>query len=100
MDTISPLLPAPQNGHAQPLHTIPAGIIGLGHYEPARILTNFDLEKMVETNDEWIRDRTGIAQRHIVADDESTADIAFNAAQKALENANIGADEIDLIIVA
>jgi 3-oxoacyl-[acyl-carrier-protein] synthase-3 len=100
MDTISPLLPSPQNGLSVPPRSIPAGIIGLGHYEPSRILTNFDLEKMVETNDEWIRDRTGISQRHIVAEDESTADIAFNAAKKALENARIGADQIDLVIVA
>lgn len=77
-----------------------AGIIGLGHYAPAKVLTNFDLEKMIETSDQWIRERTGIVQRHIVADDETTADIAFQAAQNALQDAGIEAGEIDLIIVA
>ena len=100
MDPISPPLPAPQNGHVAPHSSVPAGISGLGHFAPAQILSNFDLEKIVETSDEWIRTRTGIHQRHIVADDESTADIAFQAAQKALEDAQIGADQIDLIIVA
>ncbi len=77
-----------------------AGITGLGHFAPARILTNFDLEKIVETSDEWIRSRTGISQRHIASDDESTTDIAFEAARRALEDAGLRADEIDLIIVA
>ncbi len=93
MDSNSPFSPAP----GAPLF---AGISGLGHFAPERILTNFDLEKIVDTSDEWIRSRTGIKQRHIAADDESTADIAFQAAQKALEDAGIGASEIDLIIVA
>ncbi|RYG75532.1 ketoacyl-ACP synthase III [bacterium] len=100
MDTISPSLAASQSGQSRTPSLIPAGIIGLGHYEPEHIRTNFDLEKMVETNDEWIRDRTGISQRHIVADDESTADIAYHAAVKALENAKLTAADIDLIIVA
>ncbi|HEX9998501.1 MAG TPA: beta-ketoacyl-ACP synthase III [Abditibacterium sp.] len=100
MDSLSPLLPAPQNGHVAPLFPIPAGISGLGHFAPTQILSNFDLEKIVETSDEWIRARTGIHQRHIVADDESTADIAYQAALKALDDAKLGADQIDLIIVA
>lgn len=100
MDTLSPFQPAPQNGHVAPRTLIPAGITGLGHYAPKRVLTNFDLEKIVETNDEWIRSRTGIAQRHIVAEGESTADIAYNSAVSALADANISAEEIDLIIVA
>ena len=90
------------NSTFSPAPSVPlcAGISGLGHYAPERILTNFDLEKIVETSDEWIRTRTGIRQRHVVAEGESTADIAFHAAQKALEDAGIGASEIDLIIVA
>ncbi|HEX8464516.1 MAG TPA: beta-ketoacyl-ACP synthase III [Abditibacterium sp.] len=86
---------------AAPISTsVPAGILGLGHFAPAKILTNFDLEKIVETSDEWIRSRTGIAQRHIANEGESTADIAHQAALNALEDAKISASEIDLIIVA
>jgi 3-oxoacyl-[acyl-carrier-protein] synthase-3 len=99
MDTISPSFTASQSGQSLPPSLLQAGITGLGHYEPERILTNFDLEKIVDTNDEWIRSRTGIAQRHVVAEDQSTADIAFHAATKALENAGLGVDAIDLIIV-
>lgn len=100
MDTSSPLLPASQNGQMAPRALVPAGIVGLGHFAPARILTNFDLEKIVETNDEWIRSRTGIAQRHLVSNGESTADLAYQAALGALQDARIGADSLDLIIVA
>ncbi len=75
-------------------------IIGTGSYLPEKILTNHDLEQTVDTNDEWIRSRTGITQRHIAASDQSASDLAFNASQKALEMAKINADEIDLIIVA
>ena len=74
-------------------------IIGHGHYLPSNIVTNEDLSKTVETNDEWITDRTGIKQRHIV-EDEHTSDLAFHAAEMALKTANISATEIDLIIVA
>ncbi|MBW3636974.1 MAG: beta-ketoacyl-ACP synthase 3, partial [Armatimonadetes bacterium] len=100
MDTSSPLLPAPQNGILAPRGLVPAGITGLGHFAPTRILTNFDLEKIVETNDEWIRSRTGIAQRHIISPGETTTDLAYQAALGALEDAQIGAESLDLIIVA
>jgi len=75
-------------------------IAGTGSYLPEKVLTNHDLEKMVETNDQWIRERTGIKKRHIIADDETTTDLAFNAAEKAIEAAGISNDDIDLIIVA
>ena len=75
-------------------------IIGTGSYAPERILTNKDLEKMVDTSDEWIRTRTGIEERHIASENESASDMAYEASLKALEMANIQADEIDLIIVA
>lgn len=77
-----------------------AGILGLGKYIPERILTNFDLEKMVDTNDEWIRTRTGIEERRIARDDEYTHDMAYEAGKKAIENAGLTPDDIDLIIVA
>ncbi|MCL4125130.1 UNVERIFIED_CONTAM: hypothetical protein GTU68_004881, partial [Idotea baltica] len=75
-------------------------IIGTGSYLPSKILTNHDLEKTVDTNDQWIQDRTGIKKRHIVADNETTTDLAFNAATKAIEAAGISHDDVDLIIVA
>src|SRR5450432_1807702 len=75
-------------------------IIGTGSYLPERVLSNADLEKMVDTNDEWIVSRTGIKERRIAADDESTSDLAAKAALSAMENAGITADEIDLILVA
>ncbi len=77
-----------------------AGIIGIGRCLPEKILTNADLEKMVDTNDEWIRTRTGIEERRIAADDVDTSDMAYEAAVKALKDANITAEEIDLILVA
>ena len=76
------------------------GIIGLGRALPERILTNFDLEKMVDTNDEWIRTRTGIEERRIADDNTNTSDIAYEAAKKAIENANISPEDIDMILVA
>ena len=78
----------------------PAGLIGLGHYVPERVLTNADLEKLVETSNEWIVERTGIRERRIVAPDQSLADIAENAARAALKDANLTIEQIDLIIVA
>lgn len=75
-------------------------IAGTGSYLPEKVLSNHDLEKMVETSDQWIQDRTGIKKRHIVADNETTTDLAFNAAEKAIEAAGISSDDIDLIIVA
>jgi 3-oxoacyl-[acyl-carrier-protein] synthase-3 len=75
-------------------------IAGTGSYLPEKVLSNHDLEKMVETSDQWITERTGIKKRHIVADDETTTDLAYNAAVNAIEAAGIRNDEIDLIIVA
>ena len=74
-------------------------LIGLGHYLPAKVLTNDDLSHMVETSDEWIRTRTGICSRHIV-EDETTSVIAYIAAKNALENAKITAEDVDLLILA
>jgi 3-oxoacyl-[acyl-carrier-protein] synthase-3 len=74
-------------------------IAGTGKYLPERILTNADLEKMVETTDEWIRTRTGIERRHIVAENEFTSDLAYKAGVAALENAGLEPSDIDLVIV-
>lgn len=79
---------------------IKARIKGMGSYTPEKIYDNAYMESIVETNNEWIVQRTGIEQRHIAADDEYTSDLATKAAQKALENAGVTADMIDLIIVA
>ncbi len=76
------------------------GIIGVGEYLPARILTNKDLEKMVDTSDEWITTRTGIKQRRLVAKNEATSDLAIKAAKEALGNTKIKSQDLDLIIVA
>ena len=75
-------------------------IIGTGSYLPSKTLTNFDLEKMVETSHDWIVSRSGIIERHIAADDEMTSDLALHASRRAIEAAGISADEIDLVIVA
>ena len=75
-------------------------IRGTGAYLPHRVLTNDDLARMVDTSDEWIRERTGIEQRHIAADGELTSDLATAAAREALSNAGLGPDDVDLIIVA
>src|SRR5438034_1080854 len=75
------------------------GIVGLGIYLPPKKLTNFDLEKIVETSDEWIRSRTGIKERRI-ASSEKTSDLAIKAGQAALKDAKISVDKIDLILVA
>ncbi len=77
-----------------------AGIAGTGSYLPEKVLWNKDLEAMVETTDEWIRERTGIVKRHIAADGETTCDLAEKAARLAIEAAGIAASDIDLIIVA
>ena len=74
-------------------------IEGTGRYLPERILTNADLEKTIDTTDEWIRTRTGVEQRHIAADDENTSDLCLNAAKQAMEAAGVTADEIDLIVI-
>ena len=75
-------------------------IIGTGSYLPARVLTNYDLEKIVDTSHDWIVTRSGISERHFAADDEMTSDLALHASRRAIEAAGIQADEIDLIIVA
>jgi 3-oxoacyl-[acyl-carrier-protein] synthase-3 len=75
-------------------------IIGTGSYVPEKILTNEDLSRMVDTSDEWITTRTGIKERRIAAKDENTSDMATKAALKALEQAKIPPDEVDLILVA
>lgn len=76
------------------------GIIGVGEYLPEKILTNADLEKMVDTSDEWITTRTGIKERHQAGAGQATSDLAFEAAQQALKNAKLKAEDLDLIIVA
>lgn len=76
------------------------GIKGLGYYVPENIVTNFDLEKIVDTSDEWIRTRTGIEERRFAAQDEATSDLAYKAAIKAIETAKLDKEKIDLIIVA
>lgn len=73
-------------------------IAGTGSYLPEKVLTNTDLEKIVDTNDQWIRERTGIERRHIAADDQVTSDLAAEAAKKALSQANKSPQDIDLIV--
>jgi len=75
-------------------------IIGTGSYLPTKVLTNYDLEKIVDTTHDWIFSRSGIAERHFAADNELTSDLALQASTKAIEAAGITAEEIDLIIVA
>jgi len=75
-------------------------IIGTGSYLPERVVTNRDLEKIVDTNDEWIVSRTGIRERHYAADDQNASDLALDACKRALHAAHVQASEIDLIIVA
>lgn len=78
----------------------PVGIIGTGKYVPERILTNQELEQMVDTNDEWIVARTGIRERRIASPEEASSDLACKAAQIALDQAGITAEDLDLIVVA
>jgi 3-oxoacyl-[acyl-carrier-protein] synthase-3 len=75
-------------------------ILGCGAFLPKTVLTNHDLAKRVDTSDEWIRARTGIVERHIVAPGEKTSDLALEAAQAALAHAGVGADELDLVVCA
>lgn len=75
-------------------------IIGTGSYLPTRVLTNFDLERLVDTSHEWIVTRSGIVERHFAAEGEQASDMALHASQRALEAAGISVDEIDLVIVA
>ncbi len=77
-----------------------AAIIGTGSYVPDKIMTNHDLEKMVDTSDEWIKTRTGISERRIADESTATSDLSTKAALLALEDAGISAEEIDLVVVA
>jgi len=77
-----------------------ARILGTGSYLPARVLTNAELERMVDTTDQWIVDRTGIRERHLAADDESASTMGLEAARRALDAAGVDAKQVDLIIVA
>lgn len=77
-----------------------AGIIGIGKYVPEKVVTNFDLEKIMDTSDEWIRTRTGIEERHFAADNQETSDLAVAAAKEAIAKAGITPEEIGLILVA
>lgn len=77
-----------------------AGILGMGRYIPEKVLTNHDLEKMVETSDEWIRTRTGIEERRIAADDVFSSHMAVAAAKQALEQAEVAAEDLDMILAA
>lgn len=79
---------------------IAVGITGVGSYTPEKVLTNADLEAMVDTSDEWITSRTGIKERRIAADDQAASDLALPAARQALEQAGVAPEELDLIIVA
>lgn len=81
------------------MNKLRAAITSVGHYVPEKVLTNFDLEKMVETNDEWIRTRTGISERRVF-ENGATSDLAIPAVQMVLKNRGISADEIDVIIFA
>jgi len=76
-----------------------ARIAGIGAYAPKRILTNHDLEKMVDTSDEWIVQRTGVRERHIADDGEAASDLGLRAAQQALDRAGVEAEEVDFIVV-
>ena len=78
----------------------PVGIIGTGSFLPDNVVTNFDLEKMVDTNDQWIRERTGIEERRIAPEGMNTSYMATEAAKKAMQMANVTAEEIDMIIFA
>ncbi|MBI5191415.1 MAG: ketoacyl-ACP synthase III [Nitrospirae bacterium] len=75
-------------------------VLGVGSFVPENVLTNQQLEKMVDTSDEWIRERTGIVERRIAGANTATSDLAYEAGKRALEAAGVGADELDLIIVA
>ncbi len=89
-----------RNPRANRPHLRSVSITGVGSYLPARVLSNADLEKMVDTTDDWITSRTGIRERRIAAATEATSDLAVEAARRALANAGVTAEQLDLIIVA
>src|SRR5210317_453646 len=76
-----------------------ARIAGIGSFLPEKVVTNKDLEKIMDTSDEWIQERTGIKRRHIAAEGETTGSMGLEAAKRAMEMAGVSADEIDLIIL-
>ncbi|MEM9494623.1 MAG: beta-ketoacyl-ACP synthase III [Pseudomonadota bacterium] len=80
--------------------SLKAVVTGCGDFLPEKVLTNDDLSKMVDTSDEWIRERTGIRERHVAGENEVTSDLAAHAARAAMERAGVGAGDIDLIVVA
>jgi len=88
------------NTHDKTAHRVRAVIAGTGSYLPARVMTNEDFTKIVDTSDEWIRTRTGIRERRIAAPEEAASDLAAKAGARALEAAGLAATEVDLIIVA
>ena len=95
----------PMSQPTVPALTLPAGaagsrIVGLGHHQPEKVMTNDDVARFVETNDEWIRSRTGIVTRHVAADDVTVADMATGAARHALEDAGVAGTDVDLVVVA
>jgi 3-oxoacyl-[acyl-carrier-protein] synthase-3 len=94
------LLSAPLSDVAAARTVRPAGILGIGSFAPERVLTNRDLERMVETSDEWITTRTGIRERRIAHPEERTSDLACKAAARALADAEVEPGELDLVIVA
>src|SRR6266542_4732109 len=79
---------------------VPAEIVGLGTAVPPYVLTNADLEQLVDTNDQWITERTGIKERRIAGRGESTSTLGKAAALRALESAGLGVDDVDLLVVA
>lgn len=96
-----PLAPKPADpGRVEEGRTLPrTQILGTGSYVPAKVITNGDLEKLVETSDQWIRERTGIQERRQAAEGERSSDLAVQAARRALEMAGLGPEELDLLIV-
>lgn len=82
------------------MNSLKAGVLGVGHYVPEQVVTNFDLEKRMDTSDEWIRTRTGIEERRIAPEHIDTSDMGYEAAKKALKDAKITGEDIDMILVA
>jgi 3-oxoacyl-[acyl-carrier-protein] synthase-3 len=89
----------PQPGSEWPTRPLSAVIVGTGSHVPERVLTNADIEKMVDTSDQWITERTGMKERHVVAPDEAASDLAVVACGKALAEAKVKPEELDLIVV-
>src|SRR5690554_4439004 len=85
-----------QTGNSQRVYS---RIAGTGSYLPENVVTNDDLAKIVDTSDEWIASRTGIRQRHVAAEGETTSDLAYHASIRAMEAAGVTADELDLIVL-